>query len=175
MHRSIPTLAAIAAALFAAGALACEEHAALFASEAAPGAQSKQGMQVAPSMRPALHYASAKPNQEPSMILAKRAAAPAVEAVEADGVRYEVLQNPRLRGFAYNGGVLLATDSASGKELWTLTVYQKKYDQQLEKDVQDVHISGLKRSKDGKILQVDAEDGKSYLVNLADRSVKPKL
>ena len=54
------------------------------------------------------------------------------------GVRYEQIKAARSRGFGQNGGILVAVDVASGKELWTLQLYQTIYDPNEETDAQDV-------------------------------------
>ena len=96
---------------------------------------------------------------------------PSVAPVIAGDTRYEVLKGARSRGFTQNGGIISAVDAGSGKELWTLTLYQTQYDAQEETDVQDVFITSLALSKDGKQLLAKSENKKSYLVNLADRTV----
>lgn len=97
---------------------------------------------------------------------------PNVAPVTAGGVRYEVLRGARSRGFAQNGGIIAAVDAATGKELWTLIVYLIQYDPQEEADVQDVFITSLAMSKDGKKLLIKNEDKHTYSVDLADRAVK---
>lgn len=96
---------------------------------------------------------------------------PSVPPVIAGSTRYEVLKGARSRGFAQNGGIIAAVDTASGKELWTLTLYQTQYDPQEEADVQDVFITSLALSKDGRQLLVKSENKKSYAVKLADRTI----
>jgi hypothetical protein len=48
---------------------------------------------------------------------------PEVVPVERDGVRYGQAENGRDVGMDQVGGVLVATDVASGKRLWSLAVY----------------------------------------------------
>lgn len=94
-----------------------------------------------------------------------------VTPVEINKVRYEIVHNAMFRGFGQHGGVISAVDVATGKELWTLIVYQTEYDRNEEQDVQDVYITKFIPSKDKKMLQVENEAGKSYLVNLATQEV----
>lgn len=96
---------------------------------------------------------------------------PNVPPVIANGTRYEVLRGARSRGFAQNGGIIAAIDTASDKELWTLVLYQTQYDPQEEADVQDVFITSLALSKDGQQLLAKSENKKSYAVKLADRTI----
>lgn len=96
---------------------------------------------------------------------------PQVAPVTSGGIRYEALKGARSRGFAQNGGIIAAIDTATGQELWTLVLYQTQYDTQEEADVQDVFITSLALSKDGQQLLAKSENKKSYSVNLADRAI----
>ena len=96
---------------------------------------------------------------------------PRVEPVVAHGVRYEVVRGARSQGFKQNGGVIAAIEVASGKALWTLLIYTTQYDEHEEADVQDVFITEMKISTDGKTLMIKNEAHKSFVVRLADRSV----
>lgn len=123
------------------------------------------------AIEPVNQAASTGGRQEKTMESAKRRV-PQVAPVTAGGIRYEVLRGARSRGFQQNGGIIAAVDVATGKELWTLTLYQTRYDPQEEADVQDVFITSLAISKDGKKLLAKSERNKSYEVNLADRSIE---
>jgi hypothetical protein len=94
-----------------------------------------------------------------------------VTPVEINNVRYQIVHNAKFRGFGQSGGVIAAVDIATGKELWTLTVYQTKYDASEERDVQDVYITKLIPSQDKSMLQVENEAQKSYLVNLSTHEI----
>ena len=96
---------------------------------------------------------------------------PSVPPVSLGGTRYEVVRGARSRGFNQNGGVLAAVDVRSGKELWTLLVYETRYNDKEEQDVQDVFITHMAMSEDRKHLLIKSESKKSYSVNLDDRSV----
>ncbi len=96
---------------------------------------------------------------------------PQVEPVVDNGIRYEVLRGARSRGFKQNGGVVTAIDVASGNELWTLLVYTTVSDAKEEADAQDVFITELKLSDDGRSLHVKNEAHKQFVVKLADRSI----
>ncbi|MDI1261227.1 hypothetical protein [Aquabacterium sp.] len=108
--------------------------------------------------------------QEKTMESPKRRV-PNVAPVVAGNTRYEVVRGARSRGFAQNGGVIAAIDVASGKELWTLMLYETAYDAQEEKDVQDRFITEMSLSTDRQSLLVKSENKKTYLVKLADRAV----
>jgi len=96
---------------------------------------------------------------------------PSVEPVEAGGIRYEVVRGARARGFAQNGGIVAATDIASGRELWTLEVYKTDYDAAEEADVQERFITAMRLSEDGTRILVDSENRKTYAIGLADGTV----
>ena len=97
--------------------------------------------------------------------------APKVEPVTANGVRYEVTRGPRSRGFNQNSGVVSAIEEASGKELWSVAVYPVVYVTGEEEDAQDVFVTGLSISSDGRSLIVENEHGGRFSVGLADHAV----
>ena len=129
---------------------------------------------VKPTVPPAEHSiktATASHHQEKKTMESPKRRIPAVDPVEAGGIRYQVLRAARSRGFTQNGGIIAAIDIASGNELWTLTVYQTSHDAMEEADVQDRYITEMSLSGDQKQLLIKAENKRSYAVNLGDRSV----
>lgn len=96
---------------------------------------------------------------------------PQVAPVVLGNTRYEVVKGARSRGFAQNGGVIAAIDVPSGKELWTLMLYQTSYDAQEETDVQDRFITAMTLSPDQQHLLIQSENKKAYSVKLTDRSI----
>jgi hypothetical protein len=102
----------------------------------------------------------------------KRSGVPPVSRVAHGGVRYESLHWGKSRGLGQNGGYVIAVDERTGDERWTLKVYDVPYEEGLEPDKQDVFITKLTLSGDGRRLLVDDERGRRHAVNLADRSVE---
>lgn len=100
----------------------------------------------------------------------KRVAPPDVPPVDVAGVRIEVLPWGKERGLGQNGGYIAAHDPASGRELWTLKVYDVVYQPKLEEDVQDVFISQMSKAG-GDTLAITDEKGRHYLVDVAHRTV----
>jgi hypothetical protein len=96
---------------------------------------------------------------------------PKVAPVSREGILYEVLGGAKERGFGQNGGVIAAISEAGKKELWTVVVYRVDFDPKEEEDVQEIYITKLALSKDGKQLVVDNERHKRFVVTLSDRSV----
>ncbi|MFZ4700609.1 MAG: hypothetical protein ACOYMG_11225 [Candidatus Methylumidiphilus sp.] len=105
----------------------------------------------------------------------KRRAPKPVPPARGKSVRYEVVSGAKARGFGQDGGVIAAVDNASGKELWTLTVYQTGYDPNEEEDVQEVYITRLRLNRNESTLMVENESRKSYAVNLSNREVSVSL
>lgn len=97
--------------------------------------------------------------------------APAAKPVTHKGVRYEQVKAARSRGFGQNGGVIAAVDVASGKELWTLQIYQTQYDPNEETDAQDVYIEELRVDAKAGVLLARDERGRTFRVNLKERSI----
>ena len=103
----------------------------------------------------------------------KRVAPPNVAPVTVGAVRIEALPWGRARGFGQNGGYVAAIDLATGKEVWTLKIYDVAYDPRLEEDVQDVFISAIRRLGDDRV-EITDEDDRRYLLNVGTRTVTPR-
>lgn len=100
-----------------------------------------------------------------------RIAPPKVADVVRDGVRYAQAGDGRQLGYQQMCGVLVATDEASGQQLWTLPVYGNEIDPQLEADVQWVHFRSMAFDPDGQ-LRIENERSKVFLVDVHARTVK---
>ena len=100
----------------------------------------------------------------PTAVLAKRIPAPVVEPIVHNGVRYTV---PNDKG---TKGCVVAWDAATGKQLWTKTIFRKCICPFLEHDVQWVFIKQM-RLEDGRLVIVNERD-KVYSLDLKTRRVK---
>jgi hypothetical protein len=109
-------------------------------------------------------------NQAQAQLRAKRVAPPDVPPVLFRGVRIEAIHWGRERNFKQNGGYIAAFDPASGRELWTLKVYDLVYDPKMEEDVQDVFIRKMTKVSPSGLLIVD-EKGRRYRVDVKARTV----
>lgn len=98
-----------------------------------------------------------------------RIPSPAVAAVKAGGVRYEQVSNGLLAGFDQMGGYLAAYDDASGRQLWTLKVYDNQRSPDREGDVQDVFFKSMSVRPDGTLL-IENERGARYVVDPTART-----
>ena len=106
---------------------------------------------------------------------AKRLAPAMVEPVVAEGVKYLAPQVTPGYLEAYGvppcpTGCVEAWEEKSGKLLWRVQVYTVPYDDQRERDVQDVFIRSLK-IEDGSLL-VENEQGARFTVDLQSHAVK---
>ncbi|MCK7513615.1 MAG: hypothetical protein MZV70_62725 [Desulfobacterales bacterium] len=108
--------------------------------------------------------------KESSMESSKRRA-PSAKPVTHKGVRYEQVKAARSRGFGQNGGIIAAVDVVSGKELWTLQLYQTVYDPNEELDAQDVYLEELKIDATAGVLIARDERGRTFRVSLKDRAL----
>lgn len=95
---------------------------------------------------------------------------PEVPAVEREGVRYAQATDGHSVGADQVGGVLVATDIASGKQLWTLAVYANPIDRKQEADTQWIFFRSMAFDPDGR-LRIVNEARKTFLVDVKDRSV----
>lgn len=93
---------------------------------------------------------------------AKRSAPAPVAPVTVGGVEYRVV--------ADHLGCVDARDVKTGQTIWFRQIYVVRFDPDLERDVQDVHISSLK-VKDN-VLLVSSERGGEYQLDLKTLEVK---
>lgn len=103
----------------------------------------------------------------------KRVGPSDVPPVDVAGVRIDVLHWGKERGLRQNGGYIVAHDPASGRELWTLKVYDVVYQPRMEEDVQDVFIERMTKLGDNQIAITD-ENGRRYVVDVAQREAAPQ-
>lgn len=103
----------------------------------------------------------------------KRAAPEPVESVVIGTVRYEAPPNGKARGLGQNGGIVTAVDVATGAELWLVVVYPITYKPNLEADKQDIFITDMAASLDGKALIVSDERGRRWRVDLTTKTAGP--
>jgi len=106
------------------------------------------------------------------VIQQSRSAPVRLPPVEIDGVRYEQVMNGLRIGMPERCGYLSATDVKSGERLWVIRVYEVKYDEKLERDVQDVYFTSMQALPGGK-LGIENESGQKFVVDPKDRSVNP--
>ena len=96
--------------------------------------------------------------------------APAVRPVLHNGVRYEQLRRPSEQGFSQSGGVLAATDVASGKQLWVIRLFKTEFDPKEEKDAQEVYVSQLVFDAKAGVLMAADERKRRWRINASDGS-----
>ena len=101
----------------------------------------------------------------------KRGGPAEIAPVSIGNVTYSVIHFGRAEGLDQNGGYLAAHDKKTGEKLWALKIYDTKIDPALERDVQDVFITELR--KQGQFLEVTDEKGRHYRVDVKKRSVQP--
>ncbi len=101
---------------------------------------------------------------------AKRAA-PIVQPVIADGVRYEPLRRALDHGFRQHGGVVAAVDEKTGELLWAVQLYTTEYDTQEERDAQDVDVKTLALDESGHALLATDGRRRTWAIDLDTRAV----
>lgn len=106
---------------------------------------------------------------------AKRAAPKDVEPVVEHGVKYLAphVTVDYIKAHGYPKcpiGCIEAWSVKSGKLLWRVQVYEIKYDETIEHDVQDNFINAL-QIKNGNLF-VETEHGDKFVVNLKTHEVK---
>lgn len=101
----------------------------------------------------------------------KRSGPEPVAPVRIGNTRYESLPFGKARGLEQNGGYIVAYDEGSGRELWTLKVYNVTYDPDMEDDKQDVFITALTFDKSRHRLLIENEEGNRFAVDLVSRAV----
>lgn len=103
------------------------------------------------------------------MKLSKRIGPDPVESVELNGMRIQVPHYGNEVGVEQNGGYIEAVDAITGSHLWYLMIYETKYINGKERDVQDVFIVKI-GVRDG-FLRVKEEFGRVYEVDVCQKSV----
>ncbi|WP_201210019.1 hypothetical protein [Rhodocyclus purpureus] len=101
----------------------------------------------------------------------KRAPLPVVEPVVHEGTRYEEAQFQKSEGLDQNSGYLAAFNVATGQRKWVLKVYEVRYDNDEEGDVQDVFFKKLELGADAETLYVTNEEERRFAVDLVRRTV----
>lgn len=107
------------------------------------------------------------------MIQASRGMPPQIAPVTHKGIRYEQVMNGLRQGLPHRTGYLSATEVASGKQLWTLLVYETTRDPAIEADVQDVYFATMTLQAQSDTLCITTENKQCWNVHLADRMVTP--
>lgn len=102
--------------------------------------------------------------------MAKRAAPENVPPIATDKAVYSVPHFPE-GDRMQNGGVVEARDPKTKKLLWQVQVYKTKYDDGLEKDVQDVFIKTLTLDKVHNLLIMSDEESRVFVLNLITKRV----
>jgi hypothetical protein len=101
---------------------------------------------------------------------AKRVPPKEVAPVVVGGVRYEVPHFGALHEKSQNGGYVQAWGVKTRKLLWDRMVYRIRYDENLERDVQDDFITAI-RVKDGHLL-VKTERSEEFDMDLGSGAVR---
>ncbi len=99
-----------------------------------------------------------------------RAPPPTVKPVERKGVRYTQASDGRDLGADRADGVLVATDKATGRQLWVLSVYRTPRQEGLEEDAQWRFFTKMTWDPDGR-LRIANEAGQSFLVDVDTQRV----
>jgi hypothetical protein len=122
-----------------------------------------------------LHAEPAASAPEPPAIPAPhadRGPPPEVPALVRDGVRYAQADPERDAGLPQASGVLVVSDDASGKRLWTLAVYNEGADAKTGADARSVFFRSMAFDADGR-LRIVNESGRAYLVDLKRHLAAP--
>lgn len=111
----------------------------------------------------------------PASLHASREAPHEIRPIRFEGVvitvphfGFEVGTNPKE---TQNGGFVQAHDSKTGKLLWSVKLYQTRYDPKLEQDVQDVFISEVKLDRTFRVLLIRDEKDRVFTVFLDSHAV----
>ena len=108
-------------------------------------------------------------------LYAKRRAPEKVVSISRGDITYKIPHTVRANDSYLKGGIVEAYETKTSKLLWRIEVYKIKYDPNLERDVQDVFITSVKFSEDGKSLIIVDEKRRLFEVDLASRKVNQVL
>ncbi len=104
-------------------------------------------------------------------IFAKRSAPKEITPIVHRGIKYIVPHWGASLKKKQNGGFIEAFDIKNKKRLWLLRVYKIKYDENLEKDVQDVFITEMKIKNNKLVVRNEKND--TFIIDLKTKKVKP--
>lgn len=119
---------------------------------------------------PAQADVSPSMTKEIAMESAKRRG-PTAKPISHKGIRYEQLRRPDEQGFKQGGGVIVAIDEASKKQLWVVQLYETVFDPKEERDAQEVYVSELSIDTKAKALIAVDERKRRWRIMLDDHSV----
>lgn len=133
---------------------------------------------VPPSAAPADPAVHPNPAEERTMTTpadrpprsSSRIRAPQVAPLERSGVRYEPVSAASSEGLA-PGIYVKATETATGKRLWTACLHTTVYDPNREKDVQNVFLRALAFDSGVSTLTAEDERGRRWRIELASGAV----
>lgn len=100
---------------------------------------------------------------------AKRSAPKEIPPIRHGDLEYRVTHHV---GDGYLPGFVEARDSVSKRPAWIRQIYVIRRNPNLESDVQDVFISGIKLDTDQNVLEVTNEHGGVFELNLETLAVK---
>ncbi len=103
-------------------------------------------------------------------VMAKRAAPEEVPPVKTEQAVFSAPHFPEGER-KQNGGEVQARDPRTNALLWQVQVYTTKYDEGLEKDVQDVFIKTLSLDKIHNLLILSDEKSRVFVLNLTNKKV----
>ena len=101
----------------------------------------------------------------------KREGPDPVEPVTIGDIRFEAVHWGDDIGASQDGGYIVAIDKNNNEQLWTLMIYETLYDNDRERDVQDVFITKLAVIGDNGTLAVENEHGDRFIVDIQTRTV----
>lgn len=104
-----------------------------------------------------------------TMTFAKRGAPPKVSAIRHGGLEFRVRNDT---GLGRMPGIVEAWDPSTNQQIWFRQIYVIRRDPNLESDVQDVFISGVKFLEDRNALQITNEVDGIFELNLQTLEVK---
>ncbi len=97
--------------------------------------------------------------------LAKRVGPPKVAPVVVGKLKVVVLPWGKDRGLGQNGGYVAILDADTGKELRLVKVYEVRYEERREGDLQDVFIAAMSKSLFSDKLSIADEKGRKYTLD----------
>lgn len=96
-----------------------------------------------------------------------------VAPVTVGATRYEVPHWGKAMGLGQNGGHVSAVDVASGKTLWTATLYKIDYKPNMEPDKQDSFIVSLEFDAATSRLVAENDRGRRFALDPFSREATP--
>ncbi|MES9884672.1 MAG: hypothetical protein ABW185_27830, partial [Sedimenticola sp.] len=136
----------------------------IFTSFTLVSCESEEMQQTVDTITPSPTIETAAQERAMSLGGRRRLVPPELEPIENNGVLYREVRSAQLLGQDQQSGFLIAEDPGSREQLWLLQIYDINYDQEKEKDAQEIYFVELKLLPGKETIFIEDELGRQFTV-----------